>query len=181
MADENVKEKTTETSAAQKRTESFGSYKEHTIDAKNRLFIPAKMRNKLGSTFRVFCPIDGSDCLYIYSDEEWSKIAESVINTQNFDMQRLFFGGMVEVEPDKQGRITIPTEFCDFAGLKKNVVVAGVGALKYGMQINTTRPWNVRETFVRPSTIRRFSSDRYLKWILNTFPYYLTKLSIHSK
>ena len=46
MADENVKEKTTETSAAQKRTESFGSYKEHTIDAKNRLFIPAKMRNK---------------------------------------------------------------------------------------------------------------------------------------
>lgn len=34
MADENVKEKTTETSAAQKRTESFGSYKEHTIDAK---------------------------------------------------------------------------------------------------------------------------------------------------
>lgn len=91
MADENVKEKTTETSAAQKRTESFGSYKEHTIDAKNRLFIPAKMRNKLGSTFRVFCPIDGSDCLYIYSDEEWSKIAESVINTQNFDMQRLFF------------------------------------------------------------------------------------------
>ena len=43
------------------------------------------------------------------------------------------------------------------------------------MQINTTRPWNVRETFVRPSTIRRFSSDRYLKWILNTFPYYLTK------
>lgn len=105
MADENVKEKTTETSAAQKRTESFGSYKEHTIDAKNRLFIPAKMRNKLGSTFRVFCPIDGSDCLYIYSDEEWSKIAESVINTQNFDMQRLFFGGMVEVEPDKQGKI----------------------------------------------------------------------------
>ena len=40
VADENVKEKTTETSAAQKRTESFGSYKEHTIDAKNRLFIP---------------------------------------------------------------------------------------------------------------------------------------------
>ena len=37
VADENVKEKTTETSAAQKRTESFGSYKEHTIDAKNRL------------------------------------------------------------------------------------------------------------------------------------------------
>ena len=119
MADENVKEKTTETSAAQKRTESFGSYKEHTIDAKNRLFIPAKMRNKLGSTFRVFCPIDGSDCLYIYSDEEWSKIAESVINTQNFDMQRLFFGGMVEVEPDKQGRIPFLPNFATLPGSKR--------------------------------------------------------------
>ncbi len=110
MADENVKEKTTETSAAQKRTESFGSYKEHTIDAKNRLFIPAKMRNKLGSTFRVFCPIDGSDCL------------------------------------------TIPTEFCDFAGLKKNVVVAGVGkrleiwdADKYYKTMERAR--NIRQTF----------------------------------
>ncbi|MCI5795912.1 MAG: division/cell wall cluster transcriptional repressor MraZ [Ruminococcus sp.] len=152
MADENVKDKINETSAPQKRTESFGSYKEHTIDAKNRLFIPAKMRNKLGSTFRVFCPIDGSDCLYIYSDEEWSKIAESVINTQNFDMQRLFFGGMVEVEPDKQGRITIPTEFCEFAGLKKNVVVAGVGkrleiwdADKYYKTMERAR--NIRQTF----------------------------------
>ena len=59
---------------------------------------------------------------------------------------------MVEVEPDKQGRITIPTEFCDFAGLKKNVVVAGVGkrleiwdADKYYKTMERAR--NIRQTF----------------------------------
>ena len=119
MADENVKEKTTETSAAQKRTESFGSYKEHTIDAKNRLFIPAKMRNKLGSTFRVFCPIDGSDCLYIYSDEEWSKIAESVINTQNFDSS--VFSSAVWLRLSRTSRAGLPflPNFATLPGSKR--------------------------------------------------------------
>ena len=46
----------------------------HTVDAKGRLIIPAKFREKLGETFVVTKGLDG--CLYVYSDEEWEKIED---------------------------------------------------------------------------------------------------------
>ena len=42
-------------------------------------------------------------------------------------LQRFFFSGAAEMEPDKQGRITIKADFCKRVGLKKDIVVAGVG------------------------------------------------------
>ena len=43
----------------------------HNIDAKGRLFIPAKLREQLGDTLHVTVGQDG--CLSVYSDTEWEK------------------------------------------------------------------------------------------------------------
>ena len=41
-------------------------------------------------------------------------------------MQRFFFSGATETEPDKQGRVGIPTALLEHANLGREVVVAGV-------------------------------------------------------
>ena len=47
----------------------IGDYR-HTLDAKKRLFIPAKFRQELGTGFIVFRSLR-NDCLLVYSAEEW--------------------------------------------------------------------------------------------------------------
>lgn len=103
----------------------YGNHK-HTLDAKNRLFIPAKFREGLGESFILYSPKD-QNCLYAYNEADWDDISKEVIETGDLDMQRYFFDDALSVEPDKQGRITIKAEFCKRVGLKKEVIVAGVG------------------------------------------------------
>ena len=51
----------------------FGKYK-HTLDPKGRLFVPAKLREELGSAFYVARSLD--PCLTVYTEEEWQRIVE---------------------------------------------------------------------------------------------------------
>ena len=97
----------------------------HSLDAKKRLFIPSKLRDGLGDSF-VICK--GTDkVLFAYSNEQWDLLCEEIIASDNLDMQRVIFEDVVNVEIDKQGRITLKQELCDYAGLTKEVTVAGVG------------------------------------------------------
>ncbi|MFR6087257.1 MAG: MraZ N-terminal domain-containing protein [Oscillospiraceae bacterium] len=48
----------------------------HNIDAKGRLFIPAKLREQLGDTLHVTVGQDG--CLSVYSDAEWEKFQQKL-------------------------------------------------------------------------------------------------------
>lgn len=107
----------------------FSGEYEHTLDQKGRLIIPAKFREQLGTTFIMTKGFDG--CLFVYSDEEWHRIEESLKNKsmlskQNRQFMRTFFSGAAECEVDKQGRIVIPPKLRDFAGIEKNVISIGV-------------------------------------------------------
>lgn len=106
----------------------MGEYN-HTIDAKGRLIVPAKFREALGDEFVVTKGLDG--CLFIYSKEEWANIEEKFRNTplttkDARKFSRFFFAGAATCELDKQGRILIPPVLREFAGLKRDVVLAGV-------------------------------------------------------
>lgn len=106
----------------------MGEYN-HSVDAKGRLIIPAKFRESLGEKFVVTKGLDG--CLFIYSEEEWKNIEETFRNTplttkDARKFSRFFFAGAADCELDKQGRILIPANLREFAGLEKDVVLAGV-------------------------------------------------------
>lgn len=106
----------------------MGEYN-HTVDAKGRLIIPAKFREALGDEFVVTKGLDG--CLFVYSNEEWKNIEEKFRNTplttkDARKFSRFFFAGAATCELDKQGRILIPSVLREFAGLQKDVVLAGV-------------------------------------------------------
>lgn len=97
----------------------------HTLDAKNRLFIPAKYRELLGEEFIIF---KGPEkCLYVYDKETFEKISQQFINTPNRMIQRSFFSQAVDVSPDKQGRVTLSADQVEHAGLTKDAVIAGTG------------------------------------------------------
>lgn len=106
----------------------MGEYS-HNIDDKNRLIIPSKLRNELGSEAIITRGLD--KCLFIYSKKEWEKIT-SDISSLPFTKStaraftRLLLSGASTTLFDKQGRINIPTSLINYAGIKKDCVIIGV-------------------------------------------------------
>ena len=99
----------------------------HVIDAKGRLFIPAKFRDELGYSFVITKGL--SRCLSIYPMQEWERF-EAKINAlptrQARNLQLFFIASSQDCELDGQGRVLIPQKLREYAGLDKNTVVAGM-------------------------------------------------------
>lgn len=105
----------------------MGEYN-HTIDPKSRVIIPAKFREKLGSEFVITKGLDG--CLYGYPFDTWEEVGknfrESIkSNKEARKFSRFFFASASDCDIDKQGRILIPANLREYAGLQKDVVIAG--------------------------------------------------------
>lgn len=101
-----------------------GEY-EHTLDSKGRLSIPARLREELGNIFYVTLSMD--KCLSAYSSESWQIFSEKV-NQMPYVKQRKMrplFAYAAKCDIDAQGRILIPQNLRDFAGLTKDVTVVG--------------------------------------------------------
>ena len=107
----------------------FGEH-EHTLDDKNRLTLPAKFRAAFAGGVVVTRGMDG--CLYVYRRDDWDALVANrlagldPLSQEGRRMQRFFFAGASEVDPDRQGRMMIPAALIDHAGLGREVVVAGV-------------------------------------------------------
>ena len=98
----------------------------YAIDTKGRVTIPQKYREDLGDRLYITKGLDG--CLFVLSEQQWkefeSKIGDLPLSKAR-DLQRFFFSGACDVEPDKQGRVLIPQSLRDYAGLNKDVTVIG--------------------------------------------------------
>ena len=106
-----------------------GTY-QHNLDAKGRVFMPAKFREKLGESFLVTKGI--GECLFVYSNEEWEAFADKLkiapitdVAAQSF--LRMLFEKACECEPDKQGRILLPLRLRNHIKAEKELVIIGVG------------------------------------------------------
>ena len=103
-----------------------GQY-QHSIDAKGRVFIPAKLREELGETFYVTMGMDS--CLSVYSDASWAKFTEkfeSLPYTKTKAMRPLF-ANAAKCEPDSQGRILHARRSCaPTRGWTRTSVIIGV-------------------------------------------------------
>ena len=118
-----------------------GTY-EHSIDAKGRLFIPAKLREELGVTFYLAMGVD--ECLAIFPQETWNRFTEkfaSLPMSQSAAMRPLFANAS-KCELDSQGRIVIPQKLRKYAGLEKDAVIIGVNDRA---EIWSAETWNARE------------------------------------
>lgn len=103
----------------------MGTY-EHTMDAKGRMAFPTKLRERLGLGFIVTIGLDR--CLYVFSEDEWENFTEKLktLTGDKAKTAKLFIVRACPVEPDKQGRILIPQQLREYAGLYHDVTVLGV-------------------------------------------------------
>ena len=105
----------------------FGTYTPK-LDDKGRLILPAKFRDQLAGGLMV---TRGQEhCLYVWPQDEIARITERlreapVSNKATRDYVRMFASAASDETPDKQGRITIPTQLREWASLSKDVVVIG--------------------------------------------------------
>lgn len=110
----------------------YGEY-HHSLDAKDRVIIPAKFREIFKEHYaEKFYITRGLDrCLFVFTEDEW-KSQENKFRQQSFTRQearkfnRLYFSGACDVLCDKQGRILLPTYLKEYADIKQDVVIIGV-------------------------------------------------------
>lgn len=109
---------------------------EHSLDDKSRVFAPSRYREQLaaegGTRFHLTRGADG--CLWLFLPSQWEKFVADM-GAQRFkspmakrDFMRNLFETSAEPAPDEQGRITVPQHLRDIAGLRKEIVVIGVGS-----------------------------------------------------
>ena len=99
----------------------IGTY-ECTIDVKGRILIPIALKNQLKRS--VFQP-----CLELYPISQWEQLITKVNSLNRFkrknnDFIRRFTAGVKFIELDSSGRLLIPRDLIDFAGVSKEVVVS---------------------------------------------------------
>ncbi len=99
------------------------------VDSKKRVAVPAKFRSVLKKKAVITRGLDS--CLFLFSQEEWKKIAEKISSLpfgqhDNRGFSRIMLSGAMEVEFDSLGRILLPDYLKDYASLQKEAVVAGL-------------------------------------------------------
>ena len=99
------------------------------LDDKNRLIVPAKLRQELGEDFFVTLGVNcGHRCLTIYKASDWQTLSDNY-NTlpisQKGAATSLIFMNAVECEPDKQFRFNLSQFLLSYAGIQKEVMIVG--------------------------------------------------------
>ncbi len=100
----------------------------NSIDPKNRMIVPSKHRDLLGGKCVLTKGLD--KCLYIYTMKDWESQIEKISGlpeSQSFvrNFIRHMAANAVECGFDKQGRISIPQELKEYAGIQKELVTVG--------------------------------------------------------
>jgi MraZ protein len=109
-----------------------GTY-DHTLDAKNRLTVPARYRAALADGVVLAMPLDLRPCVGVWRPSEYETYTRRALaqvpplSPQLSELERFFYGSSHEAELDAAGRIMIPPPLGAHASLSKEVAVVGVG------------------------------------------------------
>lgn len=108
----------------------YGSYR-HTLDEKNRVRIPAKIRDALNTT--LFLVPGRTGCLYIVTEDEMPTFVSKFTSADPFedselnDMATAFMSAVDELKEDPQGRVLLKEGIKQIAGIEKEIVFVAKG------------------------------------------------------
>lgn len=99
---------------------------QYSLDEKGRVVIPPRFRRVLGDQVVATRGLD--PCISVYSPAEWAKVADALLklSTKQRDVMRYLLAGAVDIDLDRQGRITLPLHLRQHAGIEREVVVVGL-------------------------------------------------------
>ncbi|MBX6763536.1 MAG: division/cell wall cluster transcriptional repressor MraZ [Rubrobacteraceae bacterium] len=119
----------------------LGEY-EHTLDEKGRLTLPSKLRPYFEGGIVITKGVDR--CLFAFPPEEWAAFKANIkanadLSARGRQLSRMFFSMAFEATLDRQGRVLIPAKLARYAGLEREVTLAGVDDR---LEIWDTGEWN---------------------------------------
>ena len=99
------------------------------LDEKNRLIVPAKLREELGEQFFVTLGVNcGHRCLTVYTAAEWKTLSDNynaLSISQRAGATSLIFMNAAECTPDKQFRFSLTPFLTSYAGIDREVMLVG--------------------------------------------------------
>jgi MraZ protein len=105
-----------------------------TLDAKGRMVIPSRYRDELmeRAQGKLIFTVDKDQCLLLYPLPEWEQVERKLMSLPSMHarsrkLQRLMVGHATDVELDGQGRVLVPPELREFAGLEQRGMLIGQG------------------------------------------------------
>jgi MraZ protein len=125
----------------------------HNIDEKGRLAVPVKFRSRLAGGAVVTKGLD--NCLSLYPEEAWNKMVEKMeslplTQSKSRAYARFILSGAFSVDADKQGRINLPAALRQYAGVKNQVIVTGLGD---HVEIWSTKTWEEYRTNIEKDSV----------------------------
>ena len=113
-----------------KMTGFLGEF-EATVDAKGRFLLPAGLKKQLpeGENTRFVINRGFEKCLSLYPKQSWDPLYAKISTLNDFDpkvreFRRYFLNGATEVELDSAGRLLLPPNLKEYAGLDKDIILA---------------------------------------------------------
>jgi MraZ protein len=106
---------------------------EYTLDAKNRLTIPAKFRASFADGVVLGMLTDNQRCIGVWRAADYDTYSGQTLDQyrpgspQRLKLERFFFGSSHDTELDAAGRVMVPPFLLEHAGVDKDTVVVGVG------------------------------------------------------
>ena len=109
---------------------------QHTVDPKGRLSIPAKFRDVLAQYDGNLVVVPNEHCLEVHPLEEWEKIEARLREKSMFDpdvreFSRLYVSRAKDTSLDAAGRILLPPDSRQEAGIHKDVTLVGGGLMRF--------------------------------------------------
>ena len=106
---------------------------EYNLDDKGRVNIPGKFRDKLvprKKGIHLIVTRDLDQCLSVYPEDEWKKVAEKILNLPRVEegiqrFSRYIFATAEECPVDKQGRILLSGDLRSYANLDREIIFLG--------------------------------------------------------
>ena len=119
-----------------------------TIDAKGRIVIPTRYRERLHELCggKLVMTVDKDQCLLIYPLPDWEEIERKLmrlptLNAQARRLQRLMVGHATDIELDGHGRLLLPPNLREFALLTRDAMLVGQGVR---FELWDEERWNAR-------------------------------------
>ena len=112
---------------------AFRGYYDNTLDAKNRLTIPAKLRKALADGVVVALQRDAPECVAVWCPDDYDAYVQGLLegierlSADYGNIERFSNAYSQELELDAAGRVMVPSKLLEKAGLGKEVAVIGAG------------------------------------------------------
>jgi MraZ protein len=109
---------------------------QHSIDKKGRISLPARFREKLeadGDARVVIAPWPFDECLHLYPLSAWEEFEAKIaalprLNKQINQFRRMYISRALDIDVDGSGRVRIPADMQQHAGLSGEGLWAGMGS-----------------------------------------------------